>query len=405
MLFSGFFWPKKRGYLGLGLLLLVGCFGFSDWAMAASANNTLDSIVNTYKTHSAAWESTLMHYATSLFWILAGIEFSWTGIRLALKGAEFSEWLAELVNLIFFIGFFFSLVLYSSEWANDIVKSFITAGSTASGSSGGMTGITPSNIFDLGLSLGVTVMKDASLWHPADSIGLMLSALIIVICFAFIASSLALALIEAYIVIAASSLLMGFGGSRWTKDYALTTLRYVVSVGAKLFMMQLIVGLGESFMTSWTQNFELKTLPLFTIIGASIVMLAITKELPNFVQSMINGASLGNGGAITGAANMVASATGAVAGSMMGAGMAVGASAKLAQLQKNAGMLGEGQGLMGATLGNLKEAATEDVGRRLSGRAHHGNMGGRIADSLTQKAKEVALESEKPESNSPQSSS
>lgn len=397
MRFRGFFSPKNRV---IQLIILVLLFIFVSQAYAdTNPSGMLDSIVDGYKTHSHGWESTLRQYATSLFWILAGIEFTWTGIRLALRGADFSEWLAELTNLVLFIGFFFSLVLYSSEWSQDIVKSFVTAGSMASSAAGGATGVTPSNIFDVGLNMGIAVMKTTSLWSPADSIGLMIAALIIVICFALIASAMVMALVEAYVVISASSLLMGFGGSRWTKDYALNTLRYVVSVGAKLFMMELIVGLGETMIMGWTDNFQMKTVDLFIMVGSAIVMLAIVKELPSFVQGMINGASVGQSGALTGAAAMTGAAAGAVVGSVAGATAAVSGATKLASLQKAAGMLPEGTGLLGATASNLKQSAMEDVGRRLGGRANHGTTGGRMADSLSQRAKEVQSEMEKPNEN------
>ena len=52
-----------------------------------------------------------------------------------------------------------------------------------------------------------------------------------------IAAFMVLALVESYLIISMSVIFMAFGGSRWTKDFAVSTVRYTVSVGAKLFVL------------------------------------------------------------------------------------------------------------------------------------------------------------------------
>ena len=56
-----------------------------------------------------------------------------------------------------------------------------------------------------------------------QSLFLVLASLIILFCFALIAAAIILALVESYIVLSGGVLLMGFGGSRWTKDFAVKT--------------------------------------------------------------------------------------------------------------------------------------------------------------------------------------
>ncbi|MEG6650378.1 type IV secretion system protein, partial [Pseudomonas aeruginosa] len=57
------------------------------------------------------------------------------------------------------------------------------------------------------------------------------------------AAFMGLTIIESYVVINASVLFLGFGASQWTREYALAIVSYAVSVGAKLFVLSLIVGL------------------------------------------------------------------------------------------------------------------------------------------------------------------
>ena len=62
---------------------------------------------------------------------LATIEITLAGIRLVLKGSDFSEWASELVNQILYIGFFAALLQNSTgtnSWASVIVQSFRNAG-------------------------------------------------------------------------------------------------------------------------------------------------------------------------------------------------------------------------------------------------------------------------------------
>ncbi len=93
-------------------------------SLAAENTQEVNQILQLYQQKAQAWQSTLLTFAQTLFWLLATIEIALTGIRLTLKGADFNEWAAELVNQILFIGFFLALLTNSSTWANAIVQSF-----------------------------------------------------------------------------------------------------------------------------------------------------------------------------------------------------------------------------------------------------------------------------------------
>ena len=56
-----------------------------------------------YRDNAASWQTTLTNFALSLFWLLAAIEFAFAALRLAFRGADISEWLAEVTNQVLFI--------------------------------------------------------------------------------------------------------------------------------------------------------------------------------------------------------------------------------------------------------------------------------------------------------------
>ena len=367
------------------LLVFAAALSLAPEAIAAeTTTNSLDLIINLYKQNASKWESTLSTYALTLFWILAAIDLTLTGIRLAVKGAEFGEWAAELVNQILFIGFFLVVLKNSSTWATAIVNSFRTAGSQAVVASGGTSMIAPSDVFSVGLALASKIMEQATIFQPASSFVFVLFALVLMVCFAIIAALLVVALVESYIVISAGVLFMGFGGSKWTKDFALKILVYAVSVGAKLFVLQLLIGLGQQVFNSLAANFETKSVDILVVIGSAIVMVALTWFLPQLIQAMINGTSFGGN-------PTAAWRTGQnIGGYVGGSSFAFYQSGNLAK-QQIADAEAEGRHMSwrwGPALvaKNLAVAGMETLGARLGGRFRTGNFPGQMAETMSQRA-------------------
>ena len=372
--------------LVLGVLVLA-VLSANPAAAAEPTANSLDAIVKLYQQNAQKWETTLANYAQTLFWLLAAIEMSYAAIRLAFRGADISEWMAELVNQILFIGFFLALLVNSSAWAKAIVDSFRTAANQAVQASGGTGLIAPSDIFAIGLTMANKVLDQASIWSPSSSAGLIIFALVLLICFALIAAFLVLALVESYVVISAGILFMGFGGSRWTKDYALKLITYALSVGAKLFVLQLLIGLGQQIFNALLQNFEANTSDLLVSVGSAIVMLALTKIIPDMIQGLINGTQVSGGSALAGVATgAVGVGWGAFKGSV-GAGMVAARSSALASEQmQDARMSGSfGPGRVVRMAGNTVVAAADTLGMRLSGRIHYGTWAGQMAEALKER--------------------
>ena len=295
----------------------------------AQTAETLDQIVTQFQMRSAGWEATLRSFALNTFAILATIEFAWAAIRLAFRGADVGEWLSEIVNQILFLGFFLALLQNSVTWGQAIVTSFRQAASAAGGG-----GIAPSDVFASGVELAQKVMSHVSLWDPGASAGLIISGLVIEVCFALIAAFMVLALVESYLIISMGVIFMAFGGSRWTKDFAISTIRYTLSVGARLFVLQLLVSIGNGLITSWAATFQdVTAASLCILVGCSIVMLALVKVMPETMQRMVNGSSLATGSALVSAAAAVGGATGAFAAGLAGGGAMAGNAYRLAAAQ------------------------------------------------------------------------
>ena len=375
----------------LSTLLIIGLFVMSAHANAAIDASSIDNMIEKFQTAASTWQAPLLNYATNLFWILAFIQFSWAMIGLAFRGDDLSIWASTIVNQIMYVGFMSWLLMNSATFAEAIVNCFRQAASTASGYSL----LTPSDFFVNGWKIVQEILNSVSAWSPIDSLGMLIASIIIMIAFALICAFLVLALVEMYIVVSASVLMMGFAGSQWTKDYALKTIQYAVSVGAKIFILQLIAGLGLTFIKEWATGFNVEdNVSLVGMIGCSVVLLALTKIVPDMLQGVINGSSIGSGAALTSALRAVAAATAGAAAGAAGASMATkGAGALASEQLKTAQATGTGPssamgkaGFMAGNMAmNMSSALKSDLGSRLSG----STTGGRMAGSMMNKANEL----------------
>ncbi|HUZ64815.1 MAG TPA: P-type conjugative transfer protein TrbL [Acetobacteraceae bacterium] len=375
----------------------------------AQTVNTLDQIVDQFRMRSEGWQATLESFALRTFGILAGIELVWAAFRLAFRGADLSEWLAEIVNQILFLGFFLALLENSVTWGQAIVDSFREAAGAA-----GSGGIAPSDVFAAGVSLAGKVMSQMSFWAPEASIALVIAGLVIEVCFALIAAFMVLALVESYLIISMGVIFMAFGGSRWTKDFAVSTIRYTVSVGGKLFVLQLLVSIGTGLITDWARTFnDVTANSLCILVGCSIVMLALVKVLPETMQRIVNGSSMASGSALVGAAAAVGAGVGAVGLGMAGAAPMTMNAVRLAGAQMAAAdakaaeasggetpqrtRLGRAATMTGYAARNLASAPLADVGRRLSGQgSRHGVPTWRMSADLANRRRLLEDDNNKP---------
>ncbi len=339
------------------LLLLIAALGLllPEFALAAiSENNLLDGIVTTYQSAATSWSAVLTNAALWLFFTLAVIEIVWTGLTLVMRDADLGEVIAEITYRIIFIGFFLGLLLNGGSWAQDIINSLRSLAGQASTAGGGGNTIGPSDVFDSGLQLADKMTSTISFWDDAvDALGLILASIIIIIVFALLAAKLIMILVEMWIVIFGGIILLGFGGSRFTSDFALKYLIYAFSVGMKLMVTLLIIGIGESFINSWVANWANSDSQVLIAIGASIVLLALVSELPNIMQGLMTGMSFSTGDSLVRSTGQVMRGSVAAGATVVGAGLGIAGGASAVT---NAVKLANAQGANGVG-GTIAQAA------------------------------------------------
>lgn len=342
-------------------------------------NNALDEAFGVFKDTASAWYDVLSGYAFNLFWMLATIDLAWTLMMQALQGGGIQDFTAEIVRRIFFYGFFILAIEKSWEWSSILIQSFVDAANAALNAASGVTSVSGSSLFDLGLDVAKKIVSEVSVFDPSAALGLLLAALVALVVMAIVAAMVLAAYIESYIVLGAGVLLLGFGGSRWTSDFAKKYLFYAFSVGVKLFVLNLIVGLSFTLIQTWANEFDSDSqTQVFVILGTMVVLLYLSKAIPDMLQGLMTGTSAGGSGA--GAATVGALAGGAMAAA--GGAAAVGASSKLASAQGAAGGGGGAMGHLGRMGANLGKAMKNDMGQKVGGEAPFGSVGGRMASNM-----------------------
>ena len=392
---------STRKFRKAAFLLALAFLFFS--AQTYANTGILDNIATSYKNASTGWATTLVGYANRLFMLLATIELAWSFGVWAMDKSELQGFTSAIVKKIMWIGLFYALLLNGPTWIPLIVDSFTEAGATAGGAGGGLS---PSEIFTTGLDNAATMLqgiKDMSLWDDFATIVIAgLAAIAIVLAFAVIAGQLLIALIESYIAISAGLLFLGFGGSRWTTDFVQKFIGYAVATGVKLFMLFLIVGIGNTQAMQWKNMLQTIGQPgapvfnlILTVFGGSIILAVIAVQIPAMAASMLSGSPTMTAGAAAGTAAM--GAAGIVGAGAMGAASTIsaaksvgGAASATSAAFGEAGAQGKtGLGRAVGTLGNLGTAAARDTSNRM-GEAISQTKGGRMADISQARGAEMA---------------
>ena len=257
------------------------------------SSTILTDIVRDYEAISTAWFSALSPIAHRIFWVLVAIQLTWTAMWWVLDREDGLGALASLLRQVVAIGFFYALLLNGGTWIPAVTQSFSQAGAAAAG----ITKLNPTDVFDQGLALANKILNATAARGLLDkflaSVLAGITALVVVIAFAIIAAQLLVVLVESFIVIGAGVLFLGFAGSQWTRFFTERYLSYVASVGVKLFVLYLIMGVGMGIAARWMSVLErggFSPIPFFYVMGGSLVFVFLTWHIPSVAGSLTAGA-------------------------------------------------------------------------------------------------------------------
>lgn len=257
----------------------------------------LDALVALYGGSVQTWLFRTTPAALTLFLALATIQVSWDGLMWAITdtpdipGRAFRKFLV--------LSLLYTLIVALPFWLPPVLSTFELLARQATG----LAGLSPSRIFDQGLSLALSLFDSwkevAVLANPAAMVFRLVTFFLVLVAFTAIAFQMARVLVEGAVVLGGGVLFLGFAGHRATFGLSEGFIRYALDVGVRVYVVYLLVAVGRDLGATWDELVRNQSLlGLFTfdvrlhlVIAASALLFAyLVWSLPPTISRHVAGA-------------------------------------------------------------------------------------------------------------------
>lgn len=292
-------------------ILVLLCFGSMAYGQGTDIGSQVTSqFANAIKGFGTQIEA----YAERLFWSLAAISLVWTGAMLALRKADMMDFFAELVRFIITTGFFYWLLTNGTTIAASIVTSLQQAGATVGGGGGAGQGNT---VLQLALAFSHQAVSNVSLWDPKMALLWSLIAIIGVVLGCYLVVTIIIAGITALTLVYAGIFVLGFGGSKYTSEMAISYYKAVIAAGLRLFTLNLLMNTAIQLVTN-AMNADMGQIDnALSTLALLVIVAMLVDKVPAMVAGLVSHNHIGAPGSamgtLTGAASLTAQGIAAVA--------------------------------------------------------------------------------------------
>lgn len=225
-----------------------------------------NAVADQFTAAAARYAGAIQPYALNLFLALFFIDVLATAIQYMVDQGDAPHYVGRLLRHILSGGFIYLMIVNAFPWMSMILQSFSRVGAATTG----LPNLNPDTVLKLGGTMAETIFDT-----PANT-GLMqnlefaivqsVAAFFILLSFVIAAAMLLLTVIESYLVVAGATLLLGFGGSRWTAPIAEGYFGYVIRVGTRLLFFYLVLGIGVQIATQWQAMLTAICSPVATVL-------------------------------------------------------------------------------------------------------------------------------------------
>jgi len=201
---------------------------------------------------AAAYATAIQPYALRLFLGLLFIEVLVTAIQYMMDQDDAPRYIGRTFRHLLSAGFIYLMLVNAFPWMAKIIHSFGAIGSAVSG----IPNLDPTTVLSIGGQIAETIYNAPTNPGGLGSdlslvFGQTAAAFFILLSFAVITALALMVIVEAYLVIAGASILLAFGGSRFTAPIAEGYFGYVIKVGVRLLFFYLMIGIGLRIATGW----------------------------------------------------------------------------------------------------------------------------------------------------------
>ena len=326
----------------ISLLLLL--YSVVLWG-EVSTDNQAQGLLSIFEAAKAGWVANIVPAALWLFWVLVIIDWVWTFGMMAIKGTDLSEILATTIQKILIIGLF--LVLFNfTTWLDTIPQSFSQLADNANALA---TPIQPDTILEQGFIIVGAIWENISIFNsPGDSIGLMISGLVILLAFIIMTAMFFVVLVKIYLLTVGAYIVLALGGLGYTRNTGINPLIAIFKAGLELFFIKLLLGFSLNTINTMAANVGTDNNSIMAMIGVSLLIAALVSMVNGLVESLTYG-TLGTNGTLPYATKSA----------MQGAGVGVSSGVREAYNQvKTASQLNHSDiNTPQSTMGKIKQGA------------------------------------------------
>jgi type IV secretion system protein TrbL len=252
----------------------------------------LDSMVALYGASSATVLARIVPFILPLHVSLFTVQFGWDLLVWTLAGTERAFAHAARKLLVFLVSY--GAIILLPLWLAPLLRGWEWLGEQASG----LPGLSPSGIFDQGISLGLDLFsswkKFASVVIPTVGSFRLVAMVVVILCFGLVALQLARILVEASIVLGGLPIMLAFAGHKATFGMAEGFFRYAMDLGVRTYVVFLIVGVGRDLGGEWDRQLStwqgvLDVRINFVILLSAVFFALIVWTLPKMVADKVAG--------------------------------------------------------------------------------------------------------------------
>jgi type IV secretion system protein TrbL len=280
--------------VGLALTAIVVAAGVAA-GQGVAPGQYLDGIRDAYRSAAGGWRAQLIPLAQRTFMLLAAIEFCVSGLVWAVKRDALDDLAAKFLLKFTLIAFLLTLITSFDVWFPAILNGFAAAGEQVIGH-GTMS---PDTIIGVGGSLAYSILKGISLTVLAHDVLIgvfgLVCALAVAAAYIIIAIQVLVVMIESYVVVLGGGVLfLGFASSRWTAAMAEHVIGYALFLGARIFLLYLLVGVGMDVTQQFVQviagaSIFAEPSPLLQVTGGALAFAYVVARVPYDVAWKLTG--------------------------------------------------------------------------------------------------------------------
>jgi len=234
----------------------------------------LDQIARQFYSAGLNYSAAIQPHALKLFFALFLIDIVVTWIQYAAEGQlDPSYFLGRMLKHILSGGFVYLMIVNAFSWMNAVIKSFSTIGASISG----IPNLSPQSVLQVGGQMANMIFSapasTSMMGNFEIAIVQSVSGFAVLFAFTLTAAMLLFTLVEAYIAIGGGTILLGFGGNRFTASAAEGYFPFVIRVGVRLLFYYLVLAVGMQLVTQWNTALLAackpvsSTLPFWTTYG------------------------------------------------------------------------------------------------------------------------------------------